>query len=122
MKLLHLNRHCCALLLAGLVGQAGAAETLTLEPGQTQLSFSVPGLESVGAGDQLAVELDGYDVTALISRSDAAFLLDLSGPLGEGSHPLLVMVFHADGNVATLLEAEVLGALGEAAWRGRDRP
>lgn len=107
MKLLHLNRHCCALLLAGLVGQAGAAETLTLEPGQTQLSFSVPGLESVGAGDQLAVELDGYDVTALISRSDAAFLLDLSGPLGEGSHPLLVMVFHADGNVATLLEAEV---------------
>jgi len=109
MQIANLSQGCCAaLLLAGLAGQAVAEEILTLEPGQTQLGFSVPGLETLDGGDQLAVELGGYDVTALVSRSDADFLLDLSSPLGEGSHPLLVMVFHADGNVATLLEAEVL--------------
>lgn len=122
MKILNLTRHGCALLLAGIVGQALAEEPLIVEPGQTQLGFSVPGLEALGEGDQLAVELDGYDVSALISRSEADFLLDLGSPLEQGNHPLLVMVFYADGNVATLLEAEVqVGAAAPSEATGLDQ-
>jgi hypothetical protein len=122
MKILNLTRHGCALLLAGIVGQALAEEPLIVEPGQTQLGFSVPGLEALGEGDQLAVELDGYDVSALISRSEADFLLDLGSPLEQGNHPLLVMVFYADGNVATLLEAEVqVGAAAPAEAAGLEQ-
>jgi hypothetical protein len=107
MNILKPIRSCCVLLLAGLIGPVAAEELLSAEPGQTQLSFSVQGLEILAEGDQLAVELDGYDVTALISRSESEFILDMPSPLASGKHPLLVMVFHADGNVATLLEAEV---------------
>ena len=109
-------RHCCAVFLLGsLAGQAVAEDVLTLAPGQTRLSFSVLGLETLGAGDQLAVELDGYDVSALISRTDSDFLLDMPSPLADGSHPLLVLVFYANGNVATLLEASVEVTAGSAA-------
>lgn len=114
-RLITSTRRCCAVFLLGsLAGQAAAEDVLNLASGQTRLSFSVLGLETLGAADQLAVELDGYDVSALISRSDSDFLLDMPSPLADGSHPLLVLVFYANGNVATLLEASVEVAAGSA--------
>lgn len=101
-------RHCCSLLLLStLAGQSWAEELLSMAPEQTQLSFGVIGLENLGEGDNLAVELDGYDVTALTSRQGGELLLDMPMQLSGGRHPLVVLVFYANGNVDTLLEASV---------------
>lgn len=95
------------LILAGGSALVRAEEPIQVAAQQTQLSFAVDGLHVLAEGDQLAVELDGYDVTALLSRRDSEITLDLPTPLAEGSHPLLVLVFYADGNVATLLDTRV---------------
>ncbi|MES2817533.1 MAG: hypothetical protein V4812_00915 [Pseudomonadota bacterium] len=102
------TRNCCSMLLLGALAlPLQAEEILSLGAQERQLNFSLLGLDALASGDQLAVELDGYDVTALLTRSAEGLSLDLPTPLSGGSHPLLVLVFYANGNVATLLEASV---------------
>jgi hypothetical protein len=101
-------RHCCSLLLLGtLAGQSVAEELLSMGAEQKQLNFGVIGLEELGEGDYLAVELDGYDVTALTTRNAGELVLEMPTRLSGGRHPLMVLVFYANGNVDTLLEASV---------------
>ncbi len=96
-----------ALWLATAASSGWAQDALQVASGQTQLNVDVLGLEALGEGDQLAVELDGYDVTALASRRDGGLVLELQSPMGAGEHQLNVLVFYADGNIATLLEQAV---------------
>jgi len=97
-----------ALLLLGSLAHIAHAETvLNLEPAQDHLNFSVPLDAPLAAGDQLAVELDGYDVTALLSCTGGDCQLALPVPLAGGSHPLRAMIFYDNGDIATVLEARV---------------
>ncbi|MET1079836.1 MAG: hypothetical protein ABWY06_17630 [Pseudomonas sp.] len=112
-----IRRSHCALLLLSWLAAANlcAEEAFSLTAEQRQLAFSVAGLEGLGESDRLAVELDGYDVTALISRRETELQLDLPTPLGGGQHPLLVLVFYGNGDVATLLDATLEVAAAEDA-------
>lgn len=108
-----LRRGASFLLLGTLAGNVQAELVLSLEPAQNHLSFSVPLSEPLAAGDQLAVELDGYDVTALLSCAAGDCQLTLPVPLSAGTHPLRAMIFYDNGDIATVLEARVEVAGGE---------
>ncbi len=52
---------------------------------------------------QLAVELDGYDVSLFANVEGVKLSLQLSTPIAEGPHELNVLVFLPDGEIETLL-------------------
>ena len=113
MRWLKPARHLAGTLLFGLLaGPLAAEEALSVAADGSPLRIPVLGLETLGQTDQLAVELDGYDISALVERQDGELVLNLGGALSEGVHALQVLVFYADGNVATLYETSLQAGAG----------
>jgi len=56
--------------------------------------------EIAAAGEaQLAIELDGFDMTALVQQEGAHLLLDPPEPLAAGEHGLRLVEYGADGSI-----------------------
>lgn len=71
-----------------------------------QLSVVLPDRVKALDVSQLAVELDGYDVSLFAQVEGATLLIQLATPVAEGSHALNVLVFLPDGEIETLLEQQ----------------
>lgn len=80
------------------------AEPIAVNETLTEVSFEVEGLTGIGSSDQLAVEVDGYDVTALMSRAGNRIAINVETPLAVGEHKVNVLVFYANGDISTLME------------------
>ena len=119
MKTLQYAQQCLrqgvsVFLFGMLAGNAHADVLIELAPAHDHLSFTVPLSVPLAEGDQLAVELDGYDVTALLSCTAGDCQLALPVPLSAGMHPLRAMIFYDNGDIATVLEARVHVAGGDS--------
>lgn len=95
------------LLMGALSLNAQAEEVFQLPEAHVRLDFAVPLVAPLLPGDQLAVELDGYDVSAMLSCAGSNCSLALPVPLSGGVHQMRAMIFYDNGDIATVLEARV---------------
>ena len=70
------------------------------------MRFALPA--SVTTEDSIAVEIDGYDVTAFANLESNQLVLALEVPLTPGEHSLLVLAFAPNGEIATLLDQSLV--------------
>ncbi|HEU4529928.1 MAG TPA: hypothetical protein VFR59_02035 [Steroidobacteraceae bacterium] len=95
-----------ALAVAAAIAGCGAgpvrADTIPLPAGRDEVLVPLP--DGAGAGE-IIVELDGYDVTALVERTDGGLLLPARGlDLEPGAHELRLLATNASGDIDTLAE------------------
>lgn len=77
----------------------------------------IPDEVAAGAAVQLAIELDEFDVTALLHQEGGRLILDPPEPLASGEHRLRLVEYGADGSIiergAWMFEVRDGGALRE---------
>jgi hypothetical protein len=103
---------CLAALSAG-------AQPVDVEIGtdNRSLSLSLPGSAFARDGTQLAVDIDGYDVTAFARIEDRRLVIELDAALAGGEHSLALLAFHADGSDEVLADAVFdIVATGQGEW------
>lgn len=67
------------------------------------------------AGAELAVELDGYDITAFVQLNGRQLDVQMGTPLEQGAHQVSVLAFMTNGDIETLLDQPLL--VGTSAGR-----
>lgn len=95
---MRLNRLIPWLLATGIAPQLAFAEIEAM-----RFELQTPPAPS----DSLAVELNGYDVTAFAQIRDGQLVLALDMALAPGTHPLQVLAFAPNGNISTLLDLTI---------------
>ncbi|MEX1032598.1 MAG: hypothetical protein WDZ30_04510 [Cellvibrionaceae bacterium] len=82
---------------------AAQSEPIVLSTEDSGLSVVLPAT-AFQEGHRLAVEIDGYDVTAFARIEGTNLILQLDTPLPKGTHYLTVLLFLPNGNIETLVE------------------
>jgi hypothetical protein len=99
---------CVALVLACFAGPAAAQDWVPeLQPPTAGGFFTadevivivIPDDVAAAGGVQLAVELDEFDITALVHQEGGRLLLDPPEPLATGNHQLRLVEYGADGSI-----------------------
>ncbi len=94
-----------ALLLASvLLADTGYS---SLGSDQLQLNYQVSNT-ALTPGATVAVELDGYDLSAYSQVVDGNLSIDLQSPLTPGDHQLVVLLFLPNGDIEQLLDQRVV--------------
>ncbi len=104
------------------IGTASSqADTIAVPANAERVTLPLPPTGDAQRGDRaLIVELDGYDVTALVERNEDALHLPTRGlDLSAGSHALRILAADAAGNIDTLVEHVLEVRITERSWRGR---
>jgi hypothetical protein len=89
-----------------LAALSAAAESVVVEIDADNRVLSLPLPESAFSreGTQLAVDLDGYDVTSFGRIDDGWLFVDLEVALAAGEHTLALLAFHTDGSNEVLVD------------------
>jgi hypothetical protein len=102
-----------------LAASQAAADAVVVEFDAVNRTLAVPVPESAFSreGIELAVDLDGYDVTAFARIEDRWLLVEFDVDLAAGEHALALVAFHADGSEETLADAVFeIAATDRAEW------
>lgn len=91
--------------IASLSMLASVAQADTIRVLTSESTVAIPLPAAVPVGSTLQVELDGYDITAVVATADGRLTLPLpSLPLTPGEHALRILSANAEGDIETLAE------------------
>lgn len=79
------------------------SEPILLDTEDIGLSLTLPAT-AFQEGRRVAVEIDGYDVTAFARIEADSLILEMDTPFPKGTHYLTVLLFLPNGNIETLVE------------------
>ncbi len=103
-----------------IVAVPADADTIALDANAQSVTIPLPPAHGGDVQQSLIVELDGYDVTALIERTDTGLNLPTRGlDLAAGSHALRILAAGESGDIDTLVEHVLDVRMNARSWHGR---